>query len=185
MPLFEIPGWSIASDPVVEPQEHGSKKRKRPSASTDKLESMEVNLEKLVKRWKGSSETNEGKNGDGKRVENVGLPLPHKREAKRRGKKSRTDDIEEKKKYISLPKPLKATSMDFDMIVVPPQAKPLKRSWSAVTSSPKTVSPAKNGNSSTTPGLTTLQEGMKRSLDGARFRQVGHSFSAIPVLKYF
>ena len=170
MPLFEIPGWSISSDPVVETRDHVSRKRKRPSANTDRLESMEVNLEKLVKRFKGSSETNEDRNGGREGVENAGSSVRHKRQVRRR---TRADDIEERKKSISLPKPLKATSMDADMIIVSPQTKPFKKRWSAADSSPlKKVSPTKKRDSSATPRLTSLQKGMKRSLDGARFRQV-------------
>jgi ribosomal RNA-processing protein 8 len=178
MPLFEIPGWSIPSDPIVKPREHGSKKRKRPSSDANRLESMEVNLEKLVKRLKGSSEA-EDKNRDRKQAEHTGSSVRNRGNAMRRGNKSKTDDIEERKKTISLPKPLKVTNMDSDVIIVSPRTKFSKGSRSAADSSPsKNVSPAMNTDGSTPAGLTSLQKGMKQSLNGARFRQVWNSLNS-------
>lgn len=90
---------------------------------------------------------------------------------KRRGQKSKTDDVEQRKKSISLPKPLKAANMDSDMIIVSPQTKVSKRSRPATDSLPhKNASPDKKTDAVMAAGLTTLQKGMKQSLDGARFR---------------
>jgi ribosomal RNA-processing protein 8 len=134
---------------------------------------MEVNLEKLVKKLKGSSETKEDKNRNRKQAEGAGSSVLRRGQLRKRGKKTRIDDVEERKKSISLPKPLKATSMDSDMIIVTPRTKVLKGSRSSTDSSPsKKVSPTKRMDSSIAVGLTSLQKGMKQSLDGARFRQV-------------
>ncbi|KAF8222744.1 hypothetical protein L208DRAFT_1320823 [Tricholoma matsutake] len=173
MPLFEIPGWSIPSDPVVE---HGSKKRKRFSSDTDRLESMEVNLEKLVKKLKGSPGIREDKTWNGNQAEGARSSVRPELKTKRRGQKSKTDDVEQRKKSISLPKPLKAANMDSDMIIVSPQTKVSKRSRPATDSLPhKNASPDKKTDAVMAAGLTTLQKGMKQSLDGARFRLINET----------
>lgn len=169
MSLFEIPGWSLSSDPVTEPRDHGSKKRKR--SSGNRPESMEVNLEKLVKRLKRSSESKEDRNHNRKQIEDAGSSIG-RNQTKGKKKKSKTDDVEERKKTISLPKPLKATIMD-DIVMVPPRRKILKESRPiAEVPPPKNVSPAGNVDVPGTSGLTSLQKEMKHSLDGARFRHV-------------
>jgi ribosomal RNA-processing protein 8 len=180
MPLFEIPGWSISSEPVVEHRGHGSKKRKTPTGDAD---SRDANLEKLVKRLKGSSKTSEYKDRNWQRAEETGLSVSHNGNGRRRGKKSKVDVVEEERKNtISLPKPLKATHMDSDMIMVSPRKKISKERQSATdSSSPINISPTMNAGGSTAARLTSLQEGMKQSLDGARFRQ-GIPFDTIPVL---
>jgi ribosomal RNA-processing protein 8 len=172
MPLFEIPGWSLLADPVVEPQDHGSKKRKRTSTDTDKTQSMEINLDKLVKRLKGSSGT-KAANGsrDTMQADQVASHMGRRGKTRDRGNKSKTDDAEERKKSISLPRPLKATTMDSDMVRVTPRTKKPKRDRPVVNSSPPKALLIKQTDDSVT-SLTSLQRGMKQSLDGARFRQV-------------
>lgn len=172
MPLFEIPGWAISSDPVVESRGNGSKKRKRPSSDTVKLRPVEVNLEKLVKKLKRSSEITEGSSPNSVQVEEAGLSVSHRRQAKRRGKKSETGDIKEGKKTISFPKLLKITAMDSDIIAVPQSKHSTGKPSLADSSLPK------NALDGSIAGLTPLQKGMKQSLDGARFRQVWHFFKS-------
>ena len=53
MPIFDVPGWSLSSDPATEA---GSRKPKRPPSDTgseSQIHSAEINLEKLVKKLTG------------------------------------------------------------------------------------------------------------------------------------
>lgn len=173
MALFEVPGWSV---PSVAPSK-SSQKRKRPTNDGEKIQSAEINMEKLMSKFRG------GKGAD------ADSPRAHKRrkgpatDAEERGEGStrpqRAKGIAEwgfgrKEKtstsMISGPKKLKGKKE---------QAKSIDR-VSSVPNSTRTKSPppalvnftfkAKVPPSPATPGLTTLQNEMKHSLDGARFR---------------
>jgi ribosomal RNA-processing protein 8 len=143
---------------------------------------MEVNLEKLVKRLKGSSEAKaDNGNRSTRQAEQAASPMGRRGKARDRGNKSKTDDVEERKKSISLPRPLKATPMDSDMVRSNPRAKKPKRDRPVANSPPPKTTPIKQTDGSMA-GLTSLQKGMRQSLDGARFRQVPYSLDLIPML---
>lgn len=159
MALFDIPGWSVTTAPVTETSKTESKKRKRPSSESDRLQSAELNLEKLVKRLKGKPASNrdvvpprEAKTSTGKKKE------------KKRGKNAGAS--EETKKTISRPKPLKAA--EKGSIPSPRANKKIKTNHEAT----ETASSTNITFVSQEAGLTARQQGMKQSLDGARFRCV-------------
>ena len=52
MPLFDVPGWSVTADPVVD---QASRKRKRHSEDSERVSGAEVNFDKLVKKLKGKT----------------------------------------------------------------------------------------------------------------------------------
>ncbi|TDL29614.1 hypothetical protein BD410DRAFT_780076 [Rickenella mellea] len=63
MALFDVPGWSVPSEPTP-----NSRKRKRPSHSnSEKVQSASVNVEKLMKKLKSG----ESVNGPGRRGESA------------------------------------------------------------------------------------------------------------------
>ena len=126
-PLFEVPGWSVSTIPASSSSSKKSKKRKRlhsDNASSEKLGSVQVNLEKLMESLE--------------RVDPVNRP-PKK---KHKGKKSAEKPSKESK----------GTHMG-----------PKEKGRSKPQHPPKAVD-------SEDSNLTTLQNRMKKKLDGARFR---------------
>ena len=153
-PLFEVPGWSVPTEPASSSPPKKPKKRKRPhdnDASSEKLESAQVNLEKLM--------------GALDRTEPVKRP-PKK---KHKGKKS-TDSPE----GVADNKPTAATPPKVSPEEPKDVRKPSKKPKGTRTA-PKEKGVSKPHHSpkvadSEDPGLTTLQNRMKKKLDGARFR---------------
>lgn len=155
-PLFEVPGWSVPTELSSSSSSKKPKKRKRPQDNdgpSDKLESAQVNLDKLM--------------GTLERADRVKRP-PKK---KHKGKQS-TDSPE----GVADNRPTAAT---------PPKALPEKLK-PKVTKKPsdkpkgaRTTPKEKGGSKQQHPpkatdsvdsSLTTLQNRMKKKLDGARFR---------------
>lgn len=94
MALFDVPGWSVPAAAQPSPSSSNTKKRKRPSAAGDpgKLQTAEINMEKLMKKLtdSGSSlakgkgrgedkDTHSGRAGKSARAHS------HKREASNSG----------------------------------------------------------------------------------------------------
>ena len=150
-PLFEVPGWSVPTEPAPSSPSKKSKKRKRPhdnDAPSEKLESAQVNLEKLM--------------GALDRPDRVKRP-PKK---KHKGKKS-TDSSE----GITNNKPTAATPPK----VSPEKPKDVRKPPKKPKGTPKEKGVSKPHHSpevadSRGPSLTTLQNRMRKKLDGARFR---------------
>ncbi|KAF9469016.1 methyltransferase-domain-containing protein [Collybia nuda] len=171
MAFFDIPGWTVSTSPVAESsQTKVSKKRKRPPNDSDKLQSAEINLDKLVRKlkWKDGTDTRSPGGSEKKKVS-------RKAEMKRE-KKSKVQmvDSETKKKTISRPMPLKAvdrTSVSSERPAKRQKMKPVVIEASSTSS----LSTTKNADGGSSTGLTALQKGMKQSLDGARFRIINES----------
>ncbi|KAJ7507681.1 methyltransferase-domain-containing protein [Mycena galericulata] len=188
MPLFEVPGWSVATAPVSEPSIGTSRKRKR----TEEPDSSEPSdLQKFVQKHHldadgdDASTVSRGAN----RVKALGKSLVKKTMDRKRQKKA--DALEQKKKTISLPKALMAseqghqvTPSSSSLSLVRPTKRP-KREHGPVDAPlpaipedgsvtiPEHSSPSAEVKA--TAGLTALQKGMKRSLDGARFRLINET----------
>ncbi|KAJ7095255.1 methyltransferase-domain-containing protein [Mycena belliarum] len=180
MALFDVPGWSVASGPVAESFMAGaaSKKRKRP---TDDRGSPEpIDLQKLVKKHRIDTDGDDAStiSRGASRVKALGKSLVKKSMDRKRQKKA--DALEERKKIISLPKPLMASEKGQQMSassssssVVRPAKRPKRTHEPAerpLPPIPEDSSPPK-----ATASLTELQKGMKRSLDGARFRLINET----------
>ncbi|PFH52857.1 hypothetical protein AMATHDRAFT_139028 [Amanita thiersii Skay4041] len=168
MSLFDVPGWSIGAEPVAESSSL-SKKRKRSIDDTDKT-TVSDNLEKLVKRLKGTKSQNSisGLGGESK-----------KDKKKRLKEEKREREKEEKKKSISLPKQLRP----FADEQVPRKSESLSNDYSVHKHTAKRNSAQRMSVLGRSPakeridhdGLTVLQQGMKHSLDGARFRLINET----------
>ncbi|KAJ7179255.1 methyltransferase-domain-containing protein [Mycena filopes] len=189
MPLFEVPGWSVASLPVVvEPLSAGSKKRKRSTEDNDSPEP--VDLQKLVKKHRRSDSEGDDASSTvsrgASRVKEIGKSLVKKTMDRQRQKKATA--LEEKKRSISLPKALTPSEKGQQMIA------DKKQQMAASSSSVSLARPAKRPKRTHEPdkpplptipedslpakpeaALTALQKGMKRSLDGARFRLINET----------
>ncbi|KAJ7499050.1 methyltransferase-domain-containing protein [Mycena latifolia] len=150
MPLFDVPGWSVTSAPVTD------------SPVADRGSPEPIDLQKLVKKHRIDS-------------------LVKKTMDRKRQKKA--DALEEKKKTISLPKALMASEKGQQMTASSSSsslARPAKRPKRAHEPAERPLPPIPEDDSPPTPepkstGLTALQKGMKRSLDGARFRLINET----------
>jgi ribosomal RNA-processing protein 8 len=166
MTLFDVPGWSIPNEPVAVTD----KKRKRTSKQNfNKVQSAATNVERLMEQLAASStaentrhELKEGKSGgvsaDGDR------PPEKKRRRVKRNKKSQQSPtpaaIQEDETYKASRKKRKTDKQ-----------KEKSGEKATVTPSPTETRPLPESRSTS---LTSLQHGMKQSLDGARFRHVIH-----------
>jgi ribosomal RNA-processing protein 8 len=147
--LFDVPGWSVPTEPSLSSSKK-SKKRKRPrdDASSEKLESVQVNLEKLMDT-----------------LDPAKRPPKKKHKGKGSAGSSKTAN-----------KPAAAASLDasLEKAKLKDAEKPSNKSKGAHTT-PKEKGIPKPHNppgvaDSVDPSLTTLQNRMKKKLDGARFR---------------
>jgi ribosomal RNA-processing protein 8 len=161
MAHFEVPGWSVPVSPAGSPR-----KRKRPG-SDDKVQSVEANLDRLVKRLRRNDHEDEDdsagikpykstryRSGEGESVGQRG-----KRMGKRRSQGAEVFKSPNKDSIISGPLPLqKVKKRKYGEVALDRQS-----------SSQKSIS--KGGLlGEISSGLTSLQKGMKQSLEGARFR---------------
>lgn len=167
MSLFEVTGWSVGAKPVKETRDTPSKKRKRSPSE------QQVNFDKIMNKLKsrvGVDETKKEKTKSSKR--------------NKRGKESRpksgTSDVSELN--ISRPKLLKPRISVDEESVRPAKKAKTRRDSKRDSASPTSIASALSLTSPTsTPAvtnLTPLQQGMRHSLDGARFRSVLKSFNS-------
>jgi len=157
--LFEVPGWSVSTEPLSPSPSKKSKKRKRPhdnDGSSEKLESAQVNLDKLMKTLERADSVTRPQKKKHKGKKSTGPPggvADNKSAAatppKASPEKARPNDVKDVKKLSKKPKGKHVT--------------PKEKGVSKPDHPPKATD-------SGDPNLTTLQNRMKRKLDGARFR---------------
>ncbi|KAF9782898.1 methyltransferase-domain-containing protein [Thelephora terrestris] len=160
-PLFEVPGWSVSAEPASSSSSKKSGKRKRPydpDAPSEKIESAQVNLEKLV-------------NSLG-RVDSVKRP-PKK---KHKGKQilDSSEGVADNSPTIVTPQKDsvgKAKTKD----VKKPSKKPTETLPKSKEKGKSTSQNPKDMADSAGQNLTTFQKGMKKKLDGARFRWINET----------
>lgn len=157
--MFEVPGWSVGAAPVQEVHNTPSKKRKRPTS-----EHLEVNFDKIMEKLKSTVGVDEKKRDKS--------PKKNKAEKKKRKDRSKSGVSNVTALNISRPKPLRPrVSVDEELTRPAKKAKTHKESVSPTTiASTLTLAPSTSTSSATK--LTPMQQGMKQSLDGARFRSV-------------
>lgn len=154
--LFEVPGWSVAAEPLPPSSSKKSKKRKRPhdgDGSSEKLESAQVNLDKLMDTLE--------------RVDSVKRP-PKKRHKGKKPAGSSEGTVNNESAAAVPPKASsgRAKLKDVKKPSNKPkgtQTTPKEKGGSKPQHSPKVAD-------SVGSNLTTLQNQMKKKLDGARFR---------------
>lgn len=165
---FEVPGWTV---PSTAPSQ-SSQKRKRPGRNDarDKIQSAEMNLDKLMNKLRGDKPEDDN-------------PRALKKFKRTESDTSVAPDPGDKGNSVSewrIRKKGKKTSTS--MISRPKRMRPKKEMSNASSSVPtltRTKSPAISigitsvASKSPSPqkiGLTSMQKDMKQSLDGARFR---------------
>ena len=164
MALFDVPGWSISGEPVgVSPQ----KRKRTPKQNFDKVQSATVNVERLIEQLAASPaaenthrELKEGKGG-GVSADGEGPATKRRRRVK-------------KNKLRLSPTPI-TTKEDGTHEASSKKREKDKRketSGEKVTGTPSSLESRPPSESRNT--LTSLQHGMKQSLDGAQFRYVIH-----------
>jgi hypothetical protein len=163
MTLFDVPGWSVPDEPVrVKP-----KKRKRTSKQNfDKVQSATVTLERLMEQL-AASPAAETTRSDPKEEKSGGVSADGDRPAKKRRRVK-------KNKSQQSPTPT-AIQEDGTHEASRKKRKKDKRKESSGEKVTGTPSPLKSRPPPEPRStLTSLQHGMKQSLDGARFRYVIH-----------
>lgn len=188
MPLFDVPGWDVAANPVTETPQ-SSKKRKRRSVdsndtnSSKRMGSVDINFDKIMSKFKGaghSENTNVERGPSSSKKE-----TPRKRKAGKEKEKEKGKAKELRGKMISHPMRLQPTSaiqarksLSESTHTLPPKKKaklsPLVETLGSSSpvmvedEHPEPVTPSRPSESSST--LTAMQKSMKQRLDGARFR---------------
>lgn len=173
MPLFDVPGWAV---PSTAPSQ-SSQKRKRPGSDPDKVQAIEMNMDKLMNKLRGDKSVDDNPRAVKKRKRSASDTGEKTEEAsqnqRRKGKEISDWGLCRKEKpttsMISRPKRMKAkrdATKSVDQTSMPSltrtKSPTLSLGLSSMTS--KAMSPPVGA------GLTPLQMNMKRSLDGARFR---------------
>ena len=156
MALFDVPGWTVPGAPVAVP----SKKRKPPQG-LDQIQAATVNVEKLMKRL-ATEQTHDRTKGDRSGLSaDADAQQPPKKKRKR---------VKYKVQQSHTPAPARG---DGEQNTPKKKRKDRqnKTGGDKVVSSPSPASPHSTSQPSDN-ALTTLQRGMKQSLDGARFRYV-------------
>ncbi|CAA7259906.1 unnamed protein product [Cyclocybe aegerita] len=173
MSLFQVPGWSVATAPVREEPQYTSKKRKRPSNDTHKLEAAEVNIEKLISKLAHPQPGENPTNSKGK------AKAQDPRRKARLGKKQKLGVG-----AADAPKKAERPSASSSEVKIPPSSptKSKKEKKMAKSNPPpaievasKRLKPSSPQQEATSSRLTALQKGMKQSLDGARFRLINET----------
>ncbi|KAG6327658.1 hypothetical protein ID866_11431, partial [Astraeus odoratus] len=155
MALFEVPGWTVPSTPVSVPAP--SKKRKRrASHSPDDLQSVQANLEKLVKILGDDAPNSDGRPSKKSHRKSKAQKGTHDQEAPRPGKMG--DPIAKNTAPITVPKKKKDKK----------RRESKSMNTEALSHSISKPPPSTQENAS----LTSLQKRMRESLDGARFRLI-------------
>ncbi len=167
MALFDVPGWSVPNEPVAV----SSRKRKRASKqNVDKVQSATANVERLMEQLAASPAAENTRHGlkEGQEGKSPGVSAdgdrPH-------GKKRRPV-----KRNKSQQSPTPAAVQEHERHKASRKRKKDKRRETLGEKVTETLSPMKSRplpESRDIP-LTSLQHGMKQSLDGARFRCVIH-----------
>jgi len=154
--LFEVPGWSLPTEPSSSSSSKKSRKRKRPhddDVSSGKLESAQVNLDRLMNTLERAD------------------PVKRPPKKKHKGKKSTAPPEGVAGDESTAPAPPKAPPVKAELKDVKKPSKqpkgtqttPKEKGGSRPQYPPKVADPVN-------PNLTTLQNRMKQKLDGARFR---------------
>lgn len=177
MPLFDVPGWTVASEPVKEPATTTSKKRKRPvDHDEDKVSAVQMNLDKLMDTLK---EGGEGSHEKSKRKRNKG------RKSDNEARKAVVEDKQPKHAERRQDPSLQKKKGEQDIVPDEAPSKKLRERKKTKKGDPD-AQPAVNTDNTKgivgippPGGLTTFQNRMKQSLDGARFRYVANFYMAM------
>ncbi|KAI6047326.1 methyltransferase-domain-containing protein [Pisolithus marmoratus] len=181
MVLFDVPGWTVPADPT--PAQASSRKRKRRQHTPDDLQSVQQNLDKLVRML-----------GDGHPDSDSRPPKKNKSRAKVDSQAVASSQGIPESRRAEVPTPKVSTPKDTAVV-----SKTKKNRQHKASKNPKRSSTEKSGPSDSPSkhpppvqeksGLTPLQKHMKQNLGGARFRLINeklyksHSVEAVEMMK--
>ncbi|KAF9498485.1 hypothetical protein BDN71DRAFT_1443332 [Pleurotus eryngii] len=167
MALFEVPGWTVPSEPISNAQTSSSRKRKRlnPNAGV----APQVNLDKLMRKMPKTTEV--------EAVSEVpGDPKPSKKARSKRNRKQQGEgkpDSTPATSTAAAPKNAKKSAsreVTSEAQAGPSTPKKKQKQQKGAAEEPKSSRKSKEGGQ-----LTTLQDRMRQSLDGARFRMINET----------
>ncbi|KAF5321975.1 hypothetical protein D9619_000752 [Psilocybe cf. subviscida] len=175
MSTFDVPGWSIPTAPVREGTNKVSKKRKRPSTSTQ-LESAAVNVDRLMAKLASVVPEDMTR---AKQSYNDATPSAKKRKEKQKQQpaeqaKNAASPVNRPPQKRARQSPRESQSKSQDTA----KANKMAKSKHAAGDSPAAASSSKSVSaqaSSSSSGLTALQKSMKDKLDGAQFRLINEN----------
>ncbi|OCH90736.1 hypothetical protein OBBRIDRAFT_584527 [Obba rivulosa] len=183
MALFDVPGWSVPSEPVAQASSR-NKKRKRPGAApaeddANKMRAAQVNVEKLMEKLddagaQGAAEPQTRK----KRKRNLKSGEGKKGELGQGGSDEAASSTQPGKQAQkkAAPQPQQSVPAGTKNEDGPSQEKKKKRGRQKekgkAVDAPAPSVPAPKSKPQPAQGLTALQANMKNSLDGARFRWI-------------
>lgn len=154
-PLFEVPGWSVLTELASSTTSKKSKKRKRPqdpNTSPEKLESAQVNLDKLMNTLDRADSARR----------------PPKKKHKGKQPTDSSGGVANKNSSATSPKGSVEKAKikdDQELSKKPTETQQMHKEKGTTKSQHPTKVP-----DSKDPNLTVLQNRMKKKLDGARFR---------------
>lgn len=168
--LFDVPGWSMPSDPISTQRQSKKRRRAASSEEQDLLRTAQANLDKLINSFEGSAASNDDagdKSSKKKRNRKLNRPTSQPSHSDHRG-----DDLHppvKTRRQAKNPVPLvdpPTTSNKADLLRKKAKAKNAQREAQPTDRSEDSATVQDTG------GLTPLQRNLKKSLDGARFRFV-------------
>lgn len=196
MALFDVPGWSMPALTQPSPSSGSSKKRKRPAAGDgpDKLQSAELNLEKLMKRLEHGPAPNAQQKGKGREKDARGnrAAKPHG-DKRLSGDGERGERVSQKQGGTKGQHPQRDSTSRNARGASKEKQRDVSEQGRSVKSLPSTHKKPRNADNKNVPSqkqlisqyapnskedkvseshLTSLQSKMKQSLDGARFRSL-------------
>ncbi|KAF9247149.1 methyltransferase-domain-containing protein [Melanogaster broomeanus] len=171
MVLFEVPGWSMPSEPVSTTQRPSKKRKRAGSQDLVQLRSAQVNIDKLINTLgRGTSSHDDESRTLKKKKKNKTTSRPSDDQGR--------EDPRPPKKHGKAKPPVTSTvPTPAPNAGTLPNKKPKKKT-SKTESVPQPTLSVNSKPPSTardTTGLTSLQRNMKKSLDGARFRLINES----------
>lgn len=169
--LFDVPGWSVPSNPVSTQRQSKKRKHAASSEEQDLLRAAQVNLDKLIDSLGGNAANDAGDGSSKKKRKKK----PHKPTSQPSHSDQRREDLHPPGKPRSQAKAAVPT-------VDPPTTSneaALPRKKAKTKNAKHVVQPTKISEHSAivqdTGSLTPLQRNLRKNLDGARFRFVPSS----------
>jgi len=167
--LFEVPGWSVPSKPVSDPSQNHKKRKRGQSGQTDKIQAASTNIEKLIEKLGSKSDAAEGQPKKKQKARGNSKPSTSSPKPGSSLQSKRKPRVVEENETRPLSMPQDGDKAIFGKKKQKQRRESTGHDASEVGSSKK----AKTGASD--KGLTSLQENMKSSLDGARFRWINET----------
>jgi ribosomal RNA-processing protein 8 len=166
--MFDVPGWSVPSDPVSTQRQSKKRKHAASSEEQDLLRNAQVNLDKLVDSLGGSADNAGDGSSKKKKKKKINKPTSQPSHRNQRGEGLQPHGKPHGQTKASVPS-AEDPSTTSDKAAWPSKKAKKKNTKRVVqpTDTPKHSAAVQD-----TGRLTPLQRSLRNSLDGARFRFV-------------